>query len=833
MWSFYARLIVRHSYLVLFIVTVVCSVLTVIPLAWRDLPTFTDPVIGFETRGTTLAHRFIAWENLIDETRPSRSLAANPADIQNQIRHNQTYQNKTNRAKLRSGYIHKKNKRRKKKQTIRFNVTTENLLLNQVINASQIHTHWGYGRNVTFEDENSVFLKDHIRKQWLSIREMQQQSHKPFHENYAYGGCGPPVTGYAHLVVTTRDNSSVLNFKNVIEICDLQSQLIEIGEFTYHKLCQRPSNSEEICCPLWSLPNYIALISVIVVVIGIGADDAFLYIKVWKTVAGQIIGGGNSGGSGVLSDIKNIASAGETILIQIVEESLKHSMLTMFITTLTTAVAFLASCVRLHLPDSKHFQLFQSSHPFELYDSVYREQYLFERFGREGGDTIRMPLRWVWGVKAIDNGNHMNPISTGHLLLDKTFSLSDPNSQLWLLGFCARLKAQPFYQPTLGPLLPNCFIETFKKFMSRRCIDKIDKIDRRPCCEVSRFPYTRSVFEQCVVQAAQSLYSTSTLGAPGVAGPKFLRSSLYPPRLVALVVEFESTITYSLSYMEMDHFYETVENWTRNELRGAPAGMRGGWFVSELQFYDVQRTLAGGTVTALALSAGLGFLVLVPATLSPVVSVCALLSIIFSCMATVATLAWAGWHLNILESVAVSTSAGLAVDFSLHYALSYTSASGSGSIRARTALSASAGPTAAAALTTAAAGVFLLSSNLLPYSQIGTFLALITSVSWVYGTFFLCSVLYCIQTGTAGSQRSGGAGCGATVGVVERNPASRVSSVCSALPQLESHELEQLADSGRTNITQDRSPSTRSASTLLLHDESLATHRLSVTENEP
>lgn len=1095
MLSAYARFIVRHSYLALFTVTGISTILTVIPLVCHELPSFSDPIVGFETRGTTLAHRFIAWENLIDETRPSRRLAVNPKEIEDQIRMNQTYYNRTHQDKPRSGRGRNKKKERNKKKKVHYNDTNfEKNYLPADPNISNGHVHWGFGTNKTFEDDNTKVLKDHTRKQWVSIKEMQRKPDKPITHNYASGTCGPPISDYAHLVITNTDNTSLLTFENVQRMCKLQSMLVQIGEDEYYKMCQRDLHSEELCCPVWSVPNYIALISgktscenlnkedvsstvtilkkcagyfhnfslmascdldrckvpkycsqydaiynllfylidsqafspsdlsqtfvknvmvflplpssstvlpyyellqnsnlsyetlvipamdfglknalfdlwviqdtwliglggifvficvwvytksiiltlllfigitysvgiayflyiyvfnleffpfmnllVIVVVIGIGADDAFLYVKVWKMVSKQLIRDNVVCQDNGLSDIKNVSSAGETILMQILVETMKHSITTMSVTTATTAVAFLASWVSyipaincfsvfagtavlvnfilmisllpasvfivdvklctnrrkflevfhksingfcedikamlnrfiitcitrlyimfvivlgaigmcsvvivfyfpgLQLPDTKQFQLFQTSHPFEQYDMIYSSKFLFERFGKDIGTGSKMPLRWVWGVKAIDNGNHMNPASKGHLEFEEKFSISDPDSQLWLSGFCSRIKAQPFFQQTLGPLLPNCFIESFKMYMSRKCIDHIAKINKTPCCETSKFPYKKEVFDFCIIKAIESLYQTPReIFMPGVAGPKFLRSAS-PPTVSAMVVEFESVVPYSLSYSEMDNFYQQVENWTQHELKAAPSGMQCGWFLSDFQFYDLQKTLASGTVIALILSATLGFIVLVPATLSLIISASALAAMIFSATVTIAILVLNGWKLNILESVAISTSAGLAVDFNLHYALTFASANGPKSARVKCALTSSSGPTAAAALTTGFAGIFLLRSNLLPYSQIGSFLALIMVVSWTYATFFLCSLFHLVGPNSLKDTPT-----------EERKSVSRVSSVCSGVPNLESHELEHLADSNRTNLTLSRSPSNASATTVVLHDD--------------
>ncbi|KAJ8731805.1 hypothetical protein PYW08_014535 [Mythimna loreyi] len=263
MLSAYARFIVRHSYLTLFIVTVISTILTVIPLVCHDLPSFADPIVGFETRGTTLAHRFIAWENLIDETRPSKRLAVNPKEIEDQIRMNQTYNNRTRLDKPRSGRGRAKNKGRNKKKKVDNNNDTnfEKIWPSSEPNISNTHVHWGFGKNKTFEDENTVFLKDHTRKQWVSIKEMQRKPDQPINHNYASGTCGPPISNYAHLVITNTDNTSLLTFENVQRMCRLQSMLVEIGGAEYYKMCQRDLHSEELCCPVWSVPNYIALIS--------------------------------------------------------------------------------------------------------------------------------------------------------------------------------------------------------------------------------------------------------------------------------------------------------------------------------------------------------------------------------------------------------------------------------------------------------------------------------------------------------------------------------------------------------------------------------------------
>jgi protein dispatched 1 len=319
-------------------------------------------------------------------------------------------------------------------------------------------------------------------------------------------------------------------------------------------------------------------------------------------------------------------------------------------------------------------------------------------------DTFKMPLRFVWGILPVDRGNYFDPFSRGKLYLDETFSMSSIESQIWLLGFCKSLKNQTFYSTTMSPWLPNCFIEKFITWMSRRCMDKMADIDRSPCCENSTFPYDPPIFEQvmnfnifcvtnvidvflkqCILESISSLYQTPReFFIPGVAGPKFGRkpdtenvdgisndSRLLIATIKAVVIEYDSNQVYTMSYTKMSEFFNNVEYWFRKQLETAPETMRNGWFVSDLDFFDLQQTLSMGTLLAIILAMSVALLVLLLVTLNILISIYAILAVTFTITTTIAILILLGWKLNILESVAVSSAIGLAVDFSLHYGVHY------------------------------------------------------------------------------------------------------------------------------------------------------------------
>jgi len=260
------------------------------------------------------------------------------------------------------------------------------------------------------------------------------------------------------------------------------------------------------------------------------------------------------------------------------------------------------------------------------------------------------------------------------------------------------------------------------------------------------------------------MYDT-TFFRPGVAGPKFAEAprletedylgmsgnesaeystngSFTPLLVKALVIEFESNVAYSTIYANIRQFYESVEHWFQMQLKTAPPELQGGWFTSDLKFYNVQDTLSHDTFVAICLAMAASLAVLLCFTVNILISIYAVLTVSLSIFNTVAVLILLGWQLNILESIAVSTAIGLAVDFSLHYGIHYRMSPVKERLAAtQFVLSRIIGPTVMAATTTGLAGGIMMASNILPYIQIGVFLVVVMIVSWFYATFFLMSLL--------------------------------------------------------------------------------------------
>lgn len=188
-----------------------------------------------------------------------------------------------------------------------------------------------------------------------------------------------------------------------------------------------------------------------------------------------------------------------------------------------------------------------------------------------------------------------------------------------------------------------------------------------------------------------------------------------------------------------------VDAWIVEELRHAPAGLSHGWFISNLKFYDLQDSLSGGTLVAMALSVAVAFSVMLLTTWNIIISLYAILSIAGTIFVTVGSLVLLGWELNVLESVTISVAVGLSVDFAVHYGVAYRLApEPDREGKVVFSLSRMGSAIAMAALTTFVAGAMMMPSTVLAYTQLGTFMMLIMCISWAFATFFFQCMCRCV-----------------------------------------------------------------------------------------
>ncbi|XP_052768967.1 protein dispatched homolog 1-like isoform X1 [Mya arenaria] len=386
---------------------------------------------------------------------------------------------------------------------------------------------------------------------------------------------------------------------------------------------------------------------------------------------------------------------------------------------------------KLRLPTSFHFQMFRNDHLMEMYDQHLRENFWFEK--AVGERRPLMPITIVWGIEKSDNGDRLNPYDKGFVTFEDSFNPSSPRSQIWLRQFCFKLRESGFYQRVTPFEIPNCYIEHFTLFMRQPCT-----VEEPVCCQRTNFPFPEKIFSHCIekyIPLAMKDYTFFwTKYTPGL---KFVGN-----KVKALVVQFSSNLTYTYDYKTMETFYVRMNKWVHEQMEGAPEGLDKGWFISEFQFYSIQKSLAEGLPVAFGISILVATLVTFFTSLNVLLTLYAMVTITFIMMTTTACLVLLDWELNVLESVIITVSVGLSIDFTLHYGVAYRLAPDlDRKNRAYCSLVRVGSVICMAALTTFLAGLCMVPSVTLVYQKFGIFLMLVISISWVYSTFFFQSLL--------------------------------------------------------------------------------------------
>uniref|UniRef100_A0A3Q2QXH4 Dispatched homolog 1 (Drosophila) n=1 Tax=Fundulus heteroclitus TaxID=8078 RepID=A0A3Q2QXH4_FUNHE len=453
-------------------------------------------------------------------------------------------------------------------------------------------------------------------------------------------------------------------------------------------------------------------LTALIILVGIGADDALVLCDVWNYTKFD----------------KQHAELSETVSV-----TLHHAALSMFVTSFTTAAAFYGNYVS-NITAIRCFGVYAST-------AILVNYILMVTWLPAAVSTTCLTCSPAPSPRSLSPSS-----GGGKLMLDSSFNIASPASQLWILNFCQKLRNQSFVFQSEDQDFTSCFIETFKQWMENQDCEETSVY---PCCSQSTFPYKKDVFQLCIKRAIMELdRSTSYHLDSKTPGPRFDINDT----IRAIVLEFQSTYLFTLAYEKMYQFYREVDAWITEELHFAPEGLSHGWFVSNLEFYDLQDSLSGGTLIAMALSVAVAFSVMLLTTWNVIISLYAILSIAGTIFVTVGSLVLLGWELNVLESVTISVAVGLSVDFAVHYGVAFRLAPEPGREgKVVFALSRMGSAIAMAAVTTFVAGAMMMPSTVLAYTQLGTFMMLIMCISWAFATFFFQCMCCCLgPQGTCG-----------------------------------------------------------------------------------
>ncbi|KRX18057.1 Protein dispatched -like protein 1 [Trichinella nelsoni] len=378
----------------------------------------------------------------------------------------------------------------------------------------------------------------------------------------------------------------------------------------------------------------------------------------------------------------------------------------------------------LSLPKRNPILLFQPSHPFEWYDD---QMELHFRFALA---RYCMPIKvsLVWGfVPSEVGGSHFDPFSYGQLAQDARFK-ANLETLRDLQAVCDRLAKEPAFNYD-----GDCFAHAFFKWSKQQvCVGEGES-----CCA-----YLSKYFDQRNVQPCVAAFTRTT---DVFSGSPIIRYD--NDAVVGFVIYLETRHNWTTDYDKLKHFQDDIESTVRRVLgESRTATLKRGWPVTTdsmtTSWYDLQKELLLGTPTSIILSILIAFIVAVCVTRTVVLSFLSILSISAVILDTIAVLVLLGWRLNVVESTIIILTIGLSFDYTLHYAVAYKFASlGSRDDKVMTVLKYIGVPVTLSALTTLLAGLAMLPSNVMAYTQIGFFMILMSLISWLNSSLCYLSLL--------------------------------------------------------------------------------------------
>ena len=328
--------------------------------------------------------------------------------------------------------------------------------------------------------------------------------------------------------------------------------------------------------------------------------------------------------------------------------NLRYCWLAIFLIIALFGLLSLTYYPRLSLPTTQQVPLFIEDHSIEKYDSVIKSKLQIEDL--QSKENIRFPVIFVWGAVDIDNGYFLNPSNTGKTEWDTSFSLTSEASQKRMLQFCKNIRKAPFYDQHSNNH-SWCFMEAFEEYLSFSVE-----------CKNKTLPLKPADFIKCTKEYVNSEANH---------GKKLPIKLNNDGTIIALVQTFQTNRNYEMKFSPVEEFWKEISEWTANEISSMPAGLKNGWVISSLYFYDLQKSIADGTIKTIIVSIGISAIVLLATTRNIVITLYAVIAITSIISVTVGSLVMAGWRLNVLESMMMSVAIGLSIDFTLHYGVAY------------------------------------------------------------------------------------------------------------------------------------------------------------------
>ncbi|CDW57446.1 tripartite motif protein containing protein 67 [Trichuris trichiura] len=412
------------------------------------------------------------------------------------------------------------------------------------------------------------------------------------------------------------------------------------------------------------------------------------------------------------------------ILLPLIIQRLKGYLVGFFSLALVCSFFMVFYKPGLSLPKRNPIQLFHPSHPFEWYDDN------MEVYFRFALTKYKMPMKitLIWGfLPSQVGGSPFDPFSKGHLALDPSFKVTLETLRD-LQATCDRLRAEAVLK-----FDNDCFAHSFFKWSKQQvCIGQDET-----CCNYLSKYFLEANVDQCIASFTRT---TDVFGG----GPIIRYNS---NKVVGFVIYAGTKYNWTTDYAALKSFQDNVDDVINSVLKTARTqSIKRGFFITtdslSTSWYDLQKELLLGTPTSIILSILIAFIVTICVTRTVVLSFLSILSISAVILNTIAVLVMLSWRLNVVESTMIILTIGLSFDYTLHYAVAYKFASlGTRDDKVMTVLRYIGVPVTLSALSTFVAGLAMLPSTIMAYAQIGSFMTLMSFISWSNSSLCYLSLL--------------------------------------------------------------------------------------------
>jgi len=259
-----------------------------------------------------------------------------------------------------------------------------------------------------------------------------------------------------------------------------------------------------------------------------------------------------------------------------------------------------------------------------------------------------------------------DPDTFTQLVLDESFDSSSPEAQIFLRDYCEELLEQEFASPL--DINYTCPLTRFEQ----RLQDQSTAVDTTTsdaivysenCNGATELPIASpSDWHTCVIAWSKEYGETSILS----------RSN----EVTIVIVPFLSRVRYDDQYDVINKEWKMIEDWVKAKNSKAPKGVTKGLFTSfDFWWYDTNGQMLSTAYSSAGIALLCAAVVILASSKSFAMTIFCTLTIGYVLTSVTASLVAIGWTLGFLESICFAILIGVSVDFCIHLAHAYVSAS--------------------------------------------------------------------------------------------------------------------------------------------------------------